>query len=125
MQYRPDAATLLDAVAAVLDDVLADVPPAKQHRVRVAAHLSRLVEREVRLGGSAAADERAALAGLLGVPLDDIASVAEGTERLAARLREHDDVDEAFDARAWEVLVDVTRRDLEIAKPGHTDWGGR
>jgi hypothetical protein len=125
VQYRPDAATLLDAVAAALDDVLADVPPAKQHRVRVAAHLSRLVEREVRLGGSAAADERVALAGLLGVPVDDIASVAEGGERLAARLRDVDDVDEAFDARAWEVLVDVTRRDLEIAKPGHTAWDGR
>jgi hypothetical protein len=125
MQYRPDAATLLGAVAAVLDDVLADVPPAKQHQVRVAAHLSRLVEREVRLGGAATVDECAALAELLGVDVADLADVTDGSERLAARLREIDNGDVEFDARAWEVLVDVTRRDLDIAKPGHTDWGGR
>lgn len=125
MQYRPDAATLLRAVAGVLDDVLADVPPAKQHQVRVAAHLSRLVEREVALGGSAAADERVAIAGLLGVPTDAVADVADGSERLAAELRKHDGGDAEFDARAWDILVDVTRRDLDIAKPGHTDWDGR
>jgi Domain of unknown function (DUF6285) len=125
VQYRPDAATLLGAVAAVLDDVLADVPPAKQHQVRVAAHLSRLVEREVRLGGSAAAAECAALAELLGLEVSDLAGVADGSERLATRLRELDNDDVDFDARAWEVLVEVTRRDLDIAKPGHTDWGGR
>ncbi len=120
MQYRPDAPTLLGAVADVLDDVLADVPPAKQHRVRVAAHLTRLVEREVRLGGSAAADEQAAIDALLG---EDSTDLADAVERLSAHLRTTDDA--AFDALAWELLVDVTRRDLDIAKPGHTAWSGR
>lgn len=121
MQYRPDAPTLLGAVADVLDDVLGDVPPAKQHRVRVAAHLTRLVEREVRLGSAAAADERAAIDALLGENSSDL---ADAVERLSAHLRTTDD-DATFDARAWELLVDVTRRDLDIAKPGHTAWSGR
>ena len=122
MQYRPDAATLLGAVADVLDDVLADVPPAKQHGVRVAAHLARLVGREVRLGAAAAADERAAVGALLGT---EIADPAEGAERLAAHLRDLDVDDVDFDVRAWQVLAEVTQRDLDIAKPGHTGWSGR
>lgn len=120
MQYRPDAPTLLAAVADVLDDVMADVPPAKQHSVRVAAHLARLVEREVRLGEAAADDELGALSELLGFDVDDIES---GGDRLARRLREFD-VDDADFGAAWRALVEITRRDLEIAKPGHTDWEG-
>ena len=115
-QYRPDAATLLAAVADVLDDVMADVPAAKQHEVRVAANLSRLVAREAAFGPSAADDELSALVDLVG-PADD---VAEAGELLAARIRAG--VDDEFAAAAWQALVDVTRRDLGIAKPGHTDW---
>ena len=74
-QYRPDAATLLAAVADVLDDVLPDVSGAKQHQVRVAANLARLVAREAELGPVAAGEELAALEALVG-PSD---SVAEGT----------------------------------------------
>lgn len=120
MQYRPDAPTLLGAVAEVLDDVLADVPPSKQHAVRVAAHLTRLVEREVRLGDDAAADERAAIDALLGTDSSDLSAAVE---RLSAHLRTTDDA--TFDQRAWELLVEVARRDLDIAKPGHTEWSGR
>ena len=120
MQYRPDAPTLLAAVAHVLDDVMADVPPAKQHKVRVAAHVTRLVERELRLGDEAADDELGALSELLGFDVDDVES---GTDRLARRLREFD-VDDADFGAAWRALVEVTRRDLEIAKPGHADWAG-
>ena len=121
MQYRPDAATLLDAVADVLEDVLEDVPAAKQHRVRVAAHLTRLVERESRLGPRAVADECRAIAELLGEPVDQLDA---GVERLASRLRDPHMQDATLDEAAWKVLVDVTRRDLEVAKPGHADWTG-
>lgn len=118
-QYRPDAATLLAAVAEVLDDVLADVPSHQQHRVRVAAHLARLVEREARLGPAAVVAERAALADLLAV---DAAGGGATADALARRLRDGDD--EAFERAAWHVLADITERDLAIAKPGHTDWTG-
>ena len=115
-QYRPDAATLLAAVADVLDDVLPDVSGAKQHQVRVAANLARLVAREAELGPGAAADELAGLVALVG-PAD---SVAEAEERLAERIRAGVDVE--FADAAWSTLVEITRRDLDIAKPGHTDW---
>lgn len=121
MQYRPDAATLLDAVADVLDEVLGDVPAAAQHRVRVAEHLVRLVAREVHLGADAAGDERRLLEGLLDEP---IAGLDDANTRLAMRLREVELDHDAFDRSAWDVLVEVTRRDLDIAKPGHTDWTG-
>jgi hypothetical protein len=118
-QYRPDAATLLRAVADVLDDVLDDVPSDKRHRVRVAAHLSRLVAREAELGPAAADDEIEALAELVG-PVDDL---DDATARLADRLRSG--ADDAFTADAWHALVEITRRDLAIAKPGHTEWTGQ
>jgi hypothetical protein len=115
-QYRPDAATLLAAVADVLDDVLAEVPAERQHAVRVAAHLARLVGREAELGPGASAAELAALQSLVG----PVASVAEAGDRLSTRLR--DGVDDEFAAAAWAALVEITRRDLEIAKPRHAEW---
>jgi hypothetical protein len=117
-QYRPDAATLLATVAEVLDEVLDDVPPHQQHRVRVAAHLARLVVRETQLGADAAAAERIALASLLGIDADG----GGAREALAERLRAGDD--EEFEAAVWGVLVESSRRDLAIAKPGYTEWTG-
>lgn len=128
--YRPDAATLLAAVAEVLDDVLHEVGPDQRHRVRVAAHLARLVERETALGAAAAAGEAQALAALIGADLGDAAIRDDPTalgEALAARLRDELDGEhgEEFEAAAWSVLVEITRRDLEVDKPGYTDWTGR
>jgi hypothetical protein len=117
--YRPDAAILLVAVAEVLDDVLGEVPPERQHQVRVAAHLARLVGRESRLGADATADEIAALGALLGEPIE---RAAAGNAALADRLRA--DAGPEFEAAAWSVLADITRRDLDVDKPGHTDWTG-
>ena len=111
-QFPPDAGALLDAVAGVLDEVLPEVPGDVQHRVRVAAHLTRLVAREVRHGAEAAAVERAALTDLLGADAD----MATLVDRLLAG------GDPEFAERAWAALVDITRADLAIAKPGHTDW---
>ncbi|MBA3604562.1 MAG: DUF6285 domain-containing protein [Actinomycetota bacterium] len=118
MQFPPAPGELLGAIAALLtDQVLAAVPEELVHQVRVAAHLAALLERETRLGPAAAARERELLAALLGVDADDPAAV------LAARLRAEDDAD--FERRAWDALVEVTRQDLAIAKPGHDAWEGR
>jgi len=82
VQFVPDAPDLLAAIAQVLDDVLPNVPAHQQHEVRVAAHLTRLVEREVRAGPT-------------------------GPEP---------------DNPTWEQLVEITRRDLAVAKPGYDHW---
>ncbi len=118
MQFLPAAPELLGAIATLLEDkVLAAVPADLQHQVRVAAHLSRLLEREARLGPEAASRERELVTALLGQPADDPAAAL--AERLAG-----DDVDAEFEARAWETLVEVTRADLAICKPGHDRWEG-
>jgi Domain of unknown function (DUF6285) len=117
VQFVPEAADLLAAIGKLLDEkVLNVVPPDLQHQVRVAAHLSTLLEREARLGPAGAARERELLTGLLGEEVDD------PTDVLAARIREGDD--EAFEGKAWPVIVEITKMDLAIAKPGHDQWDG-
>ena len=117
MQFEPDAPTLLAAIARLLDgQVLGAVPRELAHQVRVAGHLAALVERELRLGPDAVAAERAALVELLGSEVDDpVAAVAD-------RLRGGDDP--AFERAAWPVLVEIARRDVAVAKPGHDAWDG-
>ena len=121
MQFPPDAPTLLDAIAALLDDeVIGAVPADLQHRVRVAANLSRLVARESRLGElNARRQRRTMLAYLDGdVTLTDHELAAE----LARRLRHEDDPARLDDA--WRMLVLIARDDLAVAKPGHDGWEG-
>lgn len=117
MQFEPDAPTLLAAVARLLDEqVLAAVPAELQHPVRVAAHLAKLVERELALGPEADRRERELLTALIGGEVDDPSSA------LAERLRRHDD--EEFERATWPVLVEIARLDLAVAKPGHDRWEG-
>ena len=117
MQFPPEAADLLAAIARLLDEeVLGAVPPHLQHPVRVAAHLSHLVERELRLTPQQAANERSLLTDLLGAEVEDPAAT------LAARLRAGDDP--GLEARAWPVLVEIARQDVAVAKPGHDSWEG-
>jgi len=117
VQFVPEAADLLAAIGKLLDEKVLDVvPPDLQHQVRVAAHLSTLLEREARLGPADAVRERQLLTGLLGE------DVADPTDALASRIRTGDD--EAFEAKAWPVVVEITKMDLAIAKPGHDRWDG-
>ena len=117
MQFPPDAADLLAAIARLLDeDVLGAVPPHLQHPVRVAAHLSHVVERELRLAPQQAANERLLLTELLGADVEDPAAT------LAARLRAGDALE--LEAQAWPVLVEIARQDVAVAKPGHDSWEG-
>lgn len=117
MQFAPDAADLLAAVARLLDQqLLGAVPGELQHPVRVAAHLVSLVERELRLGPEASARERELLAELLGT------SSADPVGELADRLRRRSDPE--LERRAWPVLVEIARLDVAVAKPGHDSWTG-
>ena len=119
MQFVPTAAELAAAVAELLDQqVLGAVPAHLQHPVRVAAHLARLLEREARLGPDTASRERRLLGELLGA--DDGYVVALHAGR-AEGIRTSDD---DFAAAAWGALVEITRGDLAIAKPGHDGWEG-
>jgi Domain of unknown function (DUF6285) len=117
MQFVPDAAELAAAIARLLEEQVGGaVPAALQHPVRVAAHLARLLEREEQLGGAAAERERELLRELLAAEVDDPQAA------VAARIREVDDPE--FELRAWPALVEITRLDLAIAKPGHDSWEG-
>jgi hypothetical protein len=117
VQFVPEAADLLAAIGNLLDTkVLSAVPPDLQHQVRVAAHLSTLVERELRFGPANTAREDELLGELLG------GSVPDPQAALADRIRNGDDA--AFEARAWPAIVEITRNDLKVAKPGHDVWEG-
>ena len=114
-QFLPEAADLLAAIARLLDDqVLAVVPPDLQHKVRVAGNLAAILEREARLGPSGLRRERELVAELLGEPVpNDVDPAAALDARLQAG------IDDALADRAWTALVEITRLDLAIAKPGH------
>jgi hypothetical protein len=117
MQYRPDAAELLDGIATTLEEaVLAATDRSAQHLVRVAANLARIVGRELTLGPGARAEEQARLVTLLG--RDD--ELAELRVELCRRLRE--DADGTWMEAAWPELVAIARDDLAIAKPGYDEW---
>ncbi len=117
MQFAPSAAELAAAIARLLDEqVVGAVPAHLQHSVRVAGHLASLLEREARLGPANAAREHQVLKDLLG------AEVPDPNAKVAARISETDDPE--FEQRAWATLVEITRGDLAIAKPGHDSWEG-
>jgi Domain of unknown function (DUF6285) len=121
MQYEPSVEELLAAIAELLEDeLLPALPDALKHKCRVAANLTRILEREERLGPDAAERERERLRALV-----DAAAAADAvalSAQLAARLRTDDDP--AFQRRAWEALVATARDDLAVAKPGHDAWEG-
>jgi hypothetical protein len=117
MQFAPSAAELAAAIALLLDEqVVGAVPSHLQHPVRVAGHLASLLEREARLGPAHATQERQLLNDLLG------AEAPDPNAAVAARIRDVDDPE--FEQRAWATLVEITRGDLAIAKPGHDSWEG-
>ena len=116
MQFPPDRAELLDAIAELLEDHVIDaVPPELVHRVRVAAHLARLLERECVLGESL---DRAELERLsaLGFTAADLPIARQA---LNDRLRDPAPLDRAADIAIHGALLATVRGDLSIAKPGY------
>jgi hypothetical protein len=132
VQQSPIAAELLATVVEVLsDEVVPVLTGPVQHHARVAANIVAIVERELRLGGDAAAREHAAIAALINVAtIDDVAGDAGADDletlrvRLAAELRRGMADDEATNGVVWHTLMAVVRDDLTIAKPGHDSWDG-
>ncbi len=118
MQFVPTTAELAAAIGRLLDEqVMGAVPPHLQHPVRVAGHLASLLEREARLGPAIAERERQLLNDLLGIEAED------PNAAVAARIRDIDDPE--FEQRAWATLVQITRGDLAVVKPGHDSWEGQ
>ena len=114
MEDRPTASELLQAVSELLqDEVLPVLEGGLQHKVRVAANLCRIVDRELRLGPDAAEQERLELGDLLGTE----GTLPDLNQGLSEALRCSDD--DAFLARAADILFVVTERKLAIDKPGY------
>jgi Domain of unknown function (DUF6285) len=119
VQYRPTPEELLGVIADLLDtEVLAAVPAAVQHKVRVAGNLARILQREAVLGPPALERERDLIEDLLGHAGD----LDELRAELTSRLRSGEQP--SFEGNAWRTLVAVARQDLAIAKPGHDSWEG-
>jgi hypothetical protein len=119
VQYRPTAAELLGTVASLLDDeVMGAVPAVLQHKVRVAANLCRIVQREVEMGGRFDDEERHRVLDVLtgttgGETLADVRSA------LVELLNAPAPIDDEFDRRIYDALLETTIADLRIAKPGY------
>ena len=106
---RPDAAVLLEAMAATLTDtVMPELSVGAQHQARIVANLCRIVARDL---ADDATDTTAALTALLGAEgsLNDLAAVLTTASPQA-------NLDEALPL----LLADAARR-AEIAKAGYTD----
>lgn len=118
MKYRPADAELLDAIATLLEDeVMPAVGPELQHKVRVAANLARILERQQAIEPAALERERQSLSALLGRDGD----VRELRAELDRRLRTGEEMD---DVAVWDILTATARDDLAAAKPGYDSWEG-
>lgn len=117
---RPDAATLLKAMAATLsDEVLPVTSGGTRHAVRVVANLCHILEREVAAGSAASEQTRQALARLLGHDATLPELVADLDRALKCSSSTNNNDDAIFDASVREVLrADVERR-LSIDRPGY------
>ena len=119
MMDRPTAPELLETIAGVLEnEVLPELEGAAQHKVRVAANLCRILEREFQLGPGVAAREIERLQALLGEPREGSALALND----ALRERLERAADPEFEARALGVLLEIVRDKLAVAKPGHDDY---
>jgi hypothetical protein len=123
MQPSPAAADLLAIVAEVLStDAVPALSGPAQHRVRVAASLVQIIERELRLGADAAQREQASLSQLFGMADHD--SLESVRHHAAQALRSGFADDPRAEASVWTALMAAVRDDLAIAKPGHDNWTG-
>jgi hypothetical protein len=120
MQQRPTSAELLADISGLLTEVMDVVPEAVRHRVRVAANLAGIVEREVALGPASAAAEQTRLAALLGEPsTTDLVALRT---QLVDRLNAPEPLPPAESTAIYDVLLASVRDDLAISKPGYEQW---
>jgi len=125
MQPRPTAEEILRDVAALLDNVLVPaLSGPEQHQARVAASLIGIVHREVQFASSNDAAEREAWIGLLGDAAPADADLLTLRREAANALRSGRADSPEDDAEVWPLLLQATRADLAIVKPGHDSWDG-
>jgi hypothetical protein len=123
VQQPPEATRLLADIAALLEtEVLPAVQDPLRHRVRVAASLLGIIERELRLGPAAAEAERDRLVEVLDGDASQGAGLAELRQLLVQRLEAEPPLDDETDRAIHAALVATLRDDLTIAKPGYERW---
>jgi len=120
MLDRPDAATLLKAMASTLtEEVLPTTSGGTRHAVRVVSNLCLILEREVSAGPADAEQTRQALAELL----DRDATLPELIADLDRTLRDRNSSDTGkeadFDSRVRKVILADVERRLAIDRPGY------
>jgi hypothetical protein len=124
MQYRPTATELLETIAALLADEVVDALHGPvQHKVRVAANVASILAREAEVAPANADREARLTRALLDLDGTDATPLAELRLRLATALRSGE-LPGRTDDEVWESLLQITRDDLTIAKPGHDSWTG-
>jgi Domain of unknown function (DUF6285) len=126
LQDRPTAPELLDALAELLfSDVREWVPRERRFQVLVAANLSAVVARELRVGADASLADVELFRSLLGIEApppareDADAEAREAAAELAWAIRQG-----KLDAEIERVaarLREHVRRKLEVARPGYAD----
>jgi hypothetical protein len=121
VQDRPTTRELLATLNTFFDEeLLPSISGPLQYRVRVAANLVRIIERELALGPTHDRNEHAALCGLV----EDKGNEDLGAmnARLSAAIAAG-----AFDEdpqRLWSALMDVARAKLAVVKPGYDAYDG-
>jgi hypothetical protein len=126
MQHPPTASQLLTTVFEVLnDEVLPALSGPVQHKARVAASLVSIIERELRLGPDANAQEHRLLGEILDLTGQASATDTDARRALVAEsLRRGVAHTPESHAQVWERLMQIVRADLSIAKPGYDSWEG-
>lgn len=116
MQDRPTDRELLQTLTQLLsEEVMPEVTGLLQHKVRVAANLCKILERESELGPSLEGREVELLTELTGRS----GSCEELSAELCRRL-EAGNLD--LERRAWPALLEIVKGKLAVSKPGHDSY---
>ncbi|HSG88190.1 MAG TPA: DUF6285 domain-containing protein [Pseudomonadales bacterium] len=128
MQDRPHAIEILQVLGDFLEDqLLPELDGPLRYRTLVALNLTRILQRESRLGTAYLLRERDRLCRVLDLGSEDLlpGSLQDQVEDLNQQLvteLEDADVSPEFEAAAWEALFMVTKEKLDIVRPGYADY---
>lgn len=132
MQDRPTAAELLHVLQDFLEhDVMQELSGPLQFRVRVAANIAGILEREALHGERLLEEERELLSELLSEllaqhPLGATKLLAQ-VQQLNAHLVNELDVapSQARTVAIWQALMQIAKSKLSIARPGYDSYDAR
>jgi hypothetical protein len=121
VQDRPTARELLATLNTFFDEeLLPSVSGPLQYRVRVAANLVRIIERELALGPIHDSSEHAALRTLVGGDGNEDLSALNSRLSEAIATGQFDRDPEPL----WSALMGVARAKLAVVKPGYDAYDG-